>query len=893
MTPRLGTVLLVLAVILLAPLAFSPSVGAQEGDIREWGPPPGHDPNLRIGLTEDELGRLGEIGRNHFATTAPVGPVRAAAEWDESRGVFCLWDNAELMMELQRDNDLYIITTASGQAWWVSWLQSNGIPLDRVQWLFASTNTWWVRDYGPIFLWDGNGDFGLVDHIYNRPRPLDDVIPGAVSSAYGIPYYASSLVHTGGNYYADGYGNAWSSTLVYSENPSMTREQVNEVMSQYLGIDRYVTADLKIDIEHFDTFGKLVAPDILVWSDFPLGKDHRGWSEAALAYYRTLASPYDRPYRIHRMPLWSVGGTMTAYINALMTENKVLVSKHNLASDDTAVAIFQQACPGYQVVKVNAQGTDWGDSIHCRTRNFVVGDGVRIYAYPPGNVEPTGDVLVRAEIYTNPSTSLDGNPQIFYSTTGGAPFDSVEMAPGEGPNDWEGWIPMQAAGTTVSFYVSALDLEGHRRFHPPVAPTGLHSFLVDWDTTPPELEHALVTGLRAADWPPTFVARAVDDTCVPEVRLEYKINGVLQSPEILTRVPGTFLFEGAPTAPAVLGDVIGYRIVAVDSSTGANAAAVPPTGWEYFALEPSNRVCIIDLDKTAFSGSDLVGICSDFGLSWEYTKAWPASLSDYDAVLLCLGMYPHNTQLSTAQANALVSFLNAGGAAFLEGGNAFAQDSARTIYRPYFGIGTANSGSTLTGPILGVAGEATEGMSFQYDGDAGSSDDLVPGTGASSVLVKGSYGKAVVYSTGTYATVGTSHEFCGLIDGVDPSHAKKLAAYYLRHLGLGTDLVVHGTAALTGSFTLDLTGTPGDHYKVAYSRGPGYKAHPLGIVRIDLATKKKLYTGVFDASGELHRTIHVPDKPALLGLDVYFQALIQPAGGGDFLTNRDRIRITE
>lgn len=58
----------------------------------------------------------------------------------------------------------------------------------------------------------------LVDWIYNRPRPLDDVTPTAIAAAFGLPIYETKtppwdLVHTGGNYMSDGFGTAFSSTL--------------------------------------------------------------------------------------------------------------------------------------------------------------------------------------------------------------------------------------------------------------------------------------------------------------------------------------------------------------------------------------------------------------------------------------------------------------------------------------------------------------------------------------------------------------------------------------------------------------------------------------------------------------------------------------------------------
>jgi|GEM_PF-463680 len=854
---------------------------------------PGHDQTLTIGLTPEEEALVHLIGLNHRTTAPPSGPVRAAAEWDESLGVFCLWDNADLMRELQKDNDLYIITTTSDKSWWQSWLNSNSIPQTNVKWLIASTNTWWVRDYGPWFLWDGNNDFGLVDNVYNRPRPLDDVIPQKISQAYGVPLYASNLTHTGGNYYADGYGNAWSSTLVYSENPGMSQSQVDAVMAQYLGIDRYVTRDLKIDIEHIDTFGKPLAPDVLLWSYFPLDTSHRGWSEAALKYYETLASPYDRPYKIHRMPLWDQSYSMTAYINSLQTQNKIILPKYNTSHDDTAVAIYETACPGYDAIKVSSGGTYWGDSVHCRTRNFVRGDGVRIYAYPPCDNENTsGPTAVRAEIYTNNSTSLASYPKIYWSTTGGAPFSSATMATTGQPNEFSGDIPAQASGTTVSFYIFAEDLQGNTRTNPPVAPAGLHTFVVETDTTPPELDHDVVHGLAVADWPPTFQARAIDNTGIPSVTLEYNINSNPQPPVVMARAAGTFLFEGTPTASASIGDLIAYRITATDASAAANSYASPVEGWNYFEVTAHNAICVIDLDKTPFSGDDWVDFCADFALSYDYTSQWPSSLSGYDAVIVCLGMSPHNTQLSSTQAYTLVNFLTAGGAAYMEGGNCFAQDSASSIYRSYFGISSASSGTTLSGTLAGVTGQPTAGMSFGYEGDASSCDHLTPSSSADAVLKNGSYTKCVFYSTGTYGTVGNSFEFCGLIDGANPSRAKKLAALCLDQMGLDIDLVVHGDAQVGGSVTFDLWGPSGDGYVAAYSFAPGHTPYgSAGVAQIDTSSMTVLKQGLFPSSGNVSLNLSIPNNPSLESREVYFQALIRPAVGSDYLTNRDRILI--
>ncbi|MEJ2432263.1 MAG: phosphoenolpyruvate hydrolase family protein, partial [Pseudolabrys sp.] len=76
--------------------------------------------------------------------------------------------------------------------------------LDNVEFIIAPTNSYWTRDYGPWFVFDGNGDIAVIDHRYNRPRPHDDVIPYYFALQYGLPCYQHSMWHTGGNYMTDG-----------------------------------------------------------------------------------------------------------------------------------------------------------------------------------------------------------------------------------------------------------------------------------------------------------------------------------------------------------------------------------------------------------------------------------------------------------------------------------------------------------------------------------------------------------------------------------------------------------------------------------------------------------------------------------------------------------------
>jgi agmatine/peptidylarginine deiminase len=111
--------------------------------------------------------------------------------------------------------------------------------MDNVQFINCETDTYWIRDYGPWFTFNGNNQSGIVDFIYNRPRPYDDAVPEHVGSYFGMDVYEMGIVHTGGNYMTDGMGIAISTDLVWDENPGMTPAEIDSTMNEYLGIDTY------------------------------------------------------------------------------------------------------------------------------------------------------------------------------------------------------------------------------------------------------------------------------------------------------------------------------------------------------------------------------------------------------------------------------------------------------------------------------------------------------------------------------------------------------------------------------------------------------------------------------------------------------------------------------
>lgn len=423
--------------------------------------------NLPIGLAPHEVEVLARESKAP-QTGAPVGPVRSLAEWETSVGVMTLWTNPSLLRALAQHGPVKLLADSRGdEAWWRGFLSQNGIDPAAFSFFHVPTDSIWIRDYGPWFILDGNAQFGLVDTKYNRPRPKDDQVPLYIAQQLGVPFYQPGLVHTGGNYYNDALGNAFSSTLVYSENTSLSKAEVDSRMQEYLGIDRYTTSRLSpgITIEHIDTFGKLVAPDTWVFSEFPQGSPHKKDSEQMVDLLKTLKSPYGTPYKIFRMKMTNKGGDFRAYLNSFISNRALYFPAYGDAVDQTVQEIYQKALPSYDIVPVDAGGTTWGDSVHCRTRNILTNQTV--FIFPTLQRTPSG-VDLDVEVVPSPGANIVSEPVVHYSIDAGETQES-KMQKSSGRFYHHSFSSLQR-GNHLKLWLSAQDSAGFTKTEPHAAP---------------------------------------------------------------------------------------------------------------------------------------------------------------------------------------------------------------------------------------------------------------------------------------------------------------------------------------------------------------------------------------------------------------------------------------
>jgi len=424
-------------------------------------------------------------GVNFVETDPPAGEPRFVAEFEPMQGVmirYPLGIPTSLVVQLANNCRVYCIVSNSYQSQAQNSFQSAGVNMDNVTFVNAPTDSYWVRDYGPWYIFEDRNP-AIVDNVYNRPRPNDDNISGVFANFWDIPMYGMNLEHTGGNMMEDGRGHGVSDDLVLQEN-NYNETNVRNKMRDYLGIDPYhITIDPQGDyIAHVDCWGKYLAPDKILIARLPQNNSHYADYEEVANYFATTNCCWGYPYHVYRVD--EPGGyTLAPYTNSLILNKTVYVPLGtNSTYNQQALAVYQEAMPGYEIVGVNGGSPGWEntDALHCRTRGVMDFEMLfvdhREVLFGEQEWQESFPVVSKFIAYSGADLKQD-SLLVYYSIDGGT-YQVAHMTATGNPDEYVGYITGYEGGSEINYYVFGADESGHRYTQPVFADLDPHHFTV-------------------------------------------------------------------------------------------------------------------------------------------------------------------------------------------------------------------------------------------------------------------------------------------------------------------------------------------------------------------------------------------------------------------------------
>lgn len=437
--------------------------------------------------------------------------LRTAAEWEEVQALVVTWTGSyntihrKIIDAAQLECEVIIMCTDSNVV--KSNLASNGVPDINLSFIEIGYNSVWIRDYGANSVYVNDVDsLILVDWMYNRPRPLDDVIPDAYAAYLGIDIYSNTanpnrIMSTGGNWMSNGAGQAFSSNLVLDENdgsgpyalsyPNHTEMQLDAIFSSWMGIDEYIKMTvLPYDgIHHIDMHMKIIDEETLLIGEYPAGVADGPQIEANMQYVLdNFMTKFGTPYKVVRIaqpPSTSGnhpdnGASYRTYANQTFVNNTILLPTYRQEYDTMALNLLGQIMPGYNIVPIDVDNSGMnligaGGAIHCITHTVGVSEPLYIsHKKLEDTYDDINPYLASAEIKHKSGVA---QATLYYKTTIGGPYQSVAMTNTSG-DTWAGSIPAQVAGTQVYYYIEGEANAGRVATHPIPAPAGYHKFQV-------------------------------------------------------------------------------------------------------------------------------------------------------------------------------------------------------------------------------------------------------------------------------------------------------------------------------------------------------------------------------------------------------------------------------
>jgi agmatine deiminase len=261
------------------------------------------------------------------------------------------------------------------------------------------TNDCWIRDFGPTFVHEGdsllavNWNFNAWGGKY-EPHDLDQAAGREIARVAGLRCLAAELTLEGGALETDGAGRLvvhTSCVIDPARNPGMDQQQVAQRLHQYLGVNEIAWIDGGLipgdDTDgHIDQIARFVDRENMVVAVPYSNQDPAAAAlEANFSQLRLWGTQTNPVVQVHRLPVppprtIDHQSVPQSYCNFLrLGPDRILVPTFaQPQSDELAISILHDLCPGVEIEGVPCEKIAWGlGALHCASCHQV--------APPPNN----------------------------------------------------------------------------------------------------------------------------------------------------------------------------------------------------------------------------------------------------------------------------------------------------------------------------------------------------------------------------------------------------------------------------------------------------------------------------------------------------------------------------
>ncbi len=433
----------------------------------------------------------------------PPGPIMCPGEYAPGQAILMSWDGTSAQNNILAtmakhitttgNADVYmVVDTASEQTTVTTSLTNAGANMARVKFFVRTTDSIWIRDYGPRFIYIGTRDTpgqgavrGIIDHTYNRPRPNDDAFPlwfgpsGFATRKFSV--YDLGMTHGGGNFHLDSTGRSFATQLIQNENPGLTATDIVNTWHDFQNVNTTIMPPFPTTVDstqHIDMWMQIISDNRVIISDWP--NDSGSTQDVICDNATTLLQ--SKGFTVFRTPARLISGTHWTYANMVICNDLVLLptyanttmtnAGHNTAALNAVKAAFDfnsDGTPDKTIVQIpcDALATSAG-VMHC----IVMHVPAHLGAAGANGLCPTAHVSTLNSATTlNPAQSFPltwltddekniGTIDIHYSANGGVSFP-LTVAANISDSGTFNWTVPNHPSAKARVRVTVRDLDGN------------------------------------------------------------------------------------------------------------------------------------------------------------------------------------------------------------------------------------------------------------------------------------------------------------------------------------------------------------------------------------------------------------------------------------------------
>lgn len=270
------------------------------------------------------------------------------------------------------------------------------VNLKNISFIIHKTNRSWMRDSGPIIVFNGAKrealNFNFNGWAKYKNWQLDKLVPTQVGKHLNIPvtqvvYKGKNVVLEGGALEVNGKGTLITSEeclldpLIQVRNPGFTKQDYEAVFKDYFGVTN--TIWLKDGIVGDDTHGhiddlcRFVNQDtvVTVVEDNPVDRNFKPLQEN-LKRLQNAKLENGKPLKIITLPMpkpvvFENLQLPASYANFIILNKTVLVPTFNDAKDRIALNILANCFPEREIIGVSCIDFIWGfGTLHCLSQQI-------------------------------------------------------------------------------------------------------------------------------------------------------------------------------------------------------------------------------------------------------------------------------------------------------------------------------------------------------------------------------------------------------------------------------------------------------------------------------------------------------------------------------------------